>query len=173
MPKPVAESPSPDPYTGWKTYKNPTYEFAIRFPKEWYVRQYEDYAATFLLTDPQIREASVSSIRVRFNVQSEPVDLATFEKIYDLNPGESLNEQLDVRSKITKVRNFELNGHRAVEYTIDRTFTALEGPKTEYSHIYEIEKDNSILKFLSSATTREEQLRGDGIFQKMLTSFNF
>lgn len=170
---PITLRESPGPYSGWKTYQNPTYRFSIRYPKEWFVGEYGDYAANFTLGNQQIQESSPAAIRVRFNKLSESIDLKTFEKIYKLVPQEFFFEPLDVRSKVIKIRNFDVEGARAVEYTVDRIFTALEGPKTEYSHIYEIEKEDVILKFTSSAITREEQLRGDGIFAQIIASIKF
>lgn len=169
----VAESPSPDPYQDWKTYQNQNLGFSLRYPKEWYARQYQDYAANFIVVDPKVQEASPSAVRIRFNKLSESIDLKTFEKIYNLKPDETFYESLDVRSKVVKIRNFDTGPNRAVEYTIDRTFSALEGPKTEYSHVYEIARQDVILKFSASATTREEQSRGDGIFQQIIASLKF
>lgn len=169
----VVESPSPDPYQTWKTYQNQSHGFSLRFPKEWYVRQYEDYAANFIVSDPKVQEASPSAVRIRFNKLSESIDLKTFEKIYNLKPDETFYEPLDVRSKVVKIRNFETGSNRTVEYTIDRTFSALEGPSREYSHVYEIEKNDIILKFSSSAATKEEELRSDGIFQQMISTIKF
>lgn len=169
----VFESPSPDPFQAWKTYQNQNLGFSLRYPKEWYVRQYQDYAANFIVVDPKVQEASPSAIRIRFNKLSESIDLKTFEKIYKLAPEETFFEHLDVRSKVVKIRNFDVEDARAVEYVIDRTFSALEGPKTEYSHVYEIEKNDIILKFSSSAATKEEELRSDGIFQQMVASIKF
>lgn len=172
-PQPVISSSSPDPYQDWKTYQNQNLGFSVRYPKEWFVQEYGSYAANFTLTSPQIQESSSAAVRIRFNRLAESVDLKTFEKIYSLVPEETFFELLDVRSKVVKIRNFDVEGTRAVEYTVDRIFTALEGPKTEYSHVYEIEKEDVILKFSSSATVKEEELRGDGIFQQMIASFKF
>lgn len=171
---PITPQESKDPYQNWKTYENKAYGFSIRYPKEWFVQEYASYAANFTLTSPQIQENSSAAVRIRFNRLAESVDLKTFEKIYNnLAPQESFFEPLDVKSKVVKIRNFDVEGARAVEYTVDRIFTALEGPKTEYSHVYEIEKEDVILKFSSSATVKEEELRGDGIFQQMIASFKF
>ena len=79
---PTVLSPAPpDAYGGWKTYKNSTHGFSVRYPKEWFIKSYQDYAADFLATDPQNQEASPGAIKVRYLHLTEKVDLYEFEKI--------------------------------------------------------------------------------------------
>lgn len=160
------------PFDNWKTYTNKTYGFSIRYPKEWYVKEHSDYAADFWLSNPNSKEASPAAIAVRFSRLNDKADIKDFEKVYDLIDDETLRQTLDVKSIITKTRNFDVQGQRAIEYRVDRTFTALQGPKGEHRHIFEIEKSEVILSFLATASTREE-FRWDGLFQKMISSIKF
>ena len=162
-----------DPYQGWKTYKNDTYNFNLRFPKNWYILQFSDLAANFQQTNPEIREATPAAIKVRFSAQSDPLALKEFEKINKAKVGEQIREPLDVVSIITKARDFEIGANLAVQYTTDRTFTALEGPPKEYRHTYAIKKDETILKFIASASTMDELNLYKEDFQKMIESINF
>ena len=162
---------SRDPYYTWKTYDNRRLGFSVRYPKEWFVREYGDYAANFSVVDP--KEATPGAIKVRFNKLSEKIDLQTFDRIYDLKPDATMYEPLDVRSVITKARSFDIGGNKAVEYSVDRIFSALEGPKTEYSHAYEVAKGDNVLKFISSDQDKEGEQRTDGIFQQMIASLKF
>lgn len=163
---------SPGPFDNWKTYSNKTYGFSIRYPKEWYIKEHSDYAADFWLSNPSSKEGSPAAIAVRFSKLDDIADFKDFQKVYDLMDNETSRQTLDVKSIITKIRNFEVQGQRAIEYKIDRTFTALQGPKGEYRHIFEIEKGEVILSFLATATTREE-LRWDGLFQQIISSIKF
>jgi len=61
----------------------------------------------------------------------------------------------------------------AVDYFINRNFSALEGPRTQHRHIYEINKDNTIIRFLATAQTENEFKIFDPIFQKMMSSLKF
>lgn len=167
----VILDPTPDPYSGWKTYKNSTYGFTLRFPRNWYVKEYRDYAAHFYDTDPS--EATPGAIKVKFLKSQENVDTAEFEKIAKINPGQEIREPLDVKSTITKIRNLKIGDYEAVEYGINRNFTAPEGPRTEYRHIYEINKDNTILEFISTAETKEAQQIFDPLFGQMISSIKF
>ncbi len=162
---------SHDPYYTWKTYSNSALGFSIRYPKEWFVREYGDYAANFSVVEP--KEATAGAIIVRFNKLSEKIDLQTFDRIYGLKPEATMYEPLDVRSVITKIRNFDVSQNRGVEYSVDRIFSALEGPKTEYSHAYEIAKGGNVLKFISSAQDKDNEQQTDGIFQQMIASLKF
>ena len=170
----VVSSPaSPDAYSGWKTYRNSTHGFSIRYPKEWFIKSYQDYAADFLATDLQNQEASPGAVKVRYLHLTEKVDLDEFEKIQKSEAGKDIYEPLDVRSVINKVRNLEMGGNPTIEFYINRKFSALEGPKTEFSHVYEIKKDEAILKFFSYALDKDSHLRTDPIFQKMISSLKF
>lgn len=171
---PLAQSsaPYPDAYPGWKTYQNKTHDFSIRYPKQWFVKEYGDYAADFISTGPQ-KEASPAAIKVRYLHLTEKVDLDNFEKIYNSKEQEEIYEPLDVKSIITKIRNLEIGGNSEVEYEINRNFSALEGPKTEYSHVYEIKKGDAILKFIASGETKEHEQQIDPIFVRMIKSLKF
>lgn len=164
-------TPSPDPYFGWKKYENKTYKFSIRYPKDWFVKEYQDYAANFYDTDP--KEATPGATKVRFLKAQEKQDLSEFEKIQKTESGKEIREPLDVKSTITKIRNLDISDYSAVEYEINRHFTALEGPTTEYHHMYEIKKEDIILEFTSNATTKEEQQKVDEIFKKIISSLKF
>ena len=171
---PAVSSPaSPDAYSGWKTYRNSTHGFSIRYPKEWFIKSYQDYAADFLATDLQNQEASPGAVKVRYLHLTEKVDLDEFEKIQKSEAGKDIYEPLDVKSVINKVRNLEMGGNPTIEFYINRKFSALEGPKTEFSHVYEIKKDETILKFFSYALDKDSHLRTDPIFQKMISSLKF
>ena len=132
----VSSSVSPDAYSGWKTYKNQAYGFAIRYPKEWFLKEYGDWAADFLASDPNIQEATPSAIKVRYSRSTDKADIAEFEKIYKARVGEDIYEPLDVKSIINKNKNSEVGGYMTVDYSINRNFTALEGPRGEHRHIY-------------------------------------
>ena len=169
----VSSSVSPDAYSGWKTYKNQAYGFAIRYPEEWFVKEYGDWATDFLATDSNIQEASPSAIKVRYSRSTDKADIAEFEKIYKAKVGQDIYEPLDVKSIINKNKNFEVSNYMAVDYFINRNFSALEGPRTQHRHIYEINKDNTIIRFLATAQTENEFKIFDPIFQKMMSSLKF
>ena len=170
----VVSSPaSPDAYSGWKTYRNSTHGFSVRYPKEWFIKSYQDYAADFLATDLQNQEASPGAVKVRYLHLTEKVDLDEFEKIQKSEAGKDIYEPLDVKSVINKVRNLEMGGNPTIEFYINRKFSALEGPKTEFSHVYEIKKDEAILKFFSYALDKDSHQKVDPIFQKMISSLKF
>lgn len=156
----------------WKTYENKTYGFSVKYPSEWFIREYEDYAANFQTTDPKVKEATPGAILIKFSALKEKVDQNEFEKIYNLQAGKEILEPLDVKSVVTKIKNLEIGGSRGVEYTIDRHFSALEGPKTEYQHVFAILKDGVVLKLLSYAKTKDEQ-KFNAIHQKMIDSLTF
>ena len=169
----VSSSVSPDAYSGWKTYKNQVYGFTIRYPKEWFLKEYGDWAADFLASDPNIQEATPSAIKVRYSRSTDKADIAEFEKIYKAKVGQDIYEPLDVKSIINKNKNFEVSNYMAVDYFINRNFSALEGPRTQHRHIYEINKDNTIIRFLATAQTENEFKIFDPIFQKMMSSLKF
>lgn len=160
-------------FDDWKSYRNAAHSFTIRYPRNWFVREYGHYAANFQATNPNFEEASSAAIKVRYASLAEAIDLKGFEKIFDAQVGENIYEPLDVISIINKIRNFEIGGYPAVEYMVNRKFTALEGPRTEFSHVYEIDKDGAILKFASNAQTREEHLVIDPVFQQMISTIKF
>lgn len=162
---------TPDPYPGWKTYKNSTLSFTIRYPRNWFVKEYQDYAAHFYDTEPN--EATPGAIKVKFLSSQEKVDIAEFEKIAKLNPGQEIREPLDVKSIITKTSNLKVGDYQGIEYDINRNFTAPQGPRTEYRHIYEIKKDETILEFISTDQTKEAQQIFDPIFQQIISSIKF
>ncbi|MEX2028384.1 MAG: PsbP-related protein [Candidatus Curtissbacteria bacterium] len=156
----------------WKSYENKTYNFSVKYPNEWFVRQFGDYAANFQVTDPERGEATAGAIQVKLSVLKEKVDQNEFEKIYNLGAGKEILEPLDVRSTITKIKNMEIDTKRGVEYVINRHFSALEGPKGQYTHVFAVAKDGVVLKFFSSADTKEEQKFGSTL-QKMIDSLKF
>ncbi len=168
---PTYQASSPDPYSNWNTYKNDTYKFTARYPKQWHLRQYQDYAAEFLDVDP--KEATPGAIKARFLRLEDSVDLKEFEKVQKLEPSTELREPLDVKSTITKVDNHQVGPYQSIEYVVNRYFTAPEGPRANYSRIYKINREGIILTFLSEAKTQEEQKVSDPIFEQMITSIDF
>lgn len=163
--------PSPDPYGSWKIYQNKTYGFSLRYPEKWFVRQYQDYAADILDTDP--KEATPGAVKARFLASDQEADLAEFEKLKKAKVGEAIREVLDAKSTITKVADLKIGNYPAIDFTRDRIFTALEGPRGEYSHIYKIRKEDSILTFQSNAETEAMQKRFDPIITKIFSSIKF
>lgn len=162
-----------DKYHSWKTYENEKYKFTIKYPTNWYTRQFSDLAVHFQETDPQIAEATPAAIKVRFIAESDASHIKEFEKIHAATKNEKIREPLDVVSIITKARDFEISGNYAVEYTTDRTFSALEGPPKEYRHTYSIRKDGTILKFIATGSIKEELQVYEKLFQLMIESINF
>lgn len=165
------QSVVPGPYFGWKVYNNKTYNFTIRYPKQWHLKEYQDTGANFYNQDPQ--EATSAAIKVRFLASGEKADTNEFEKIEKLKEGQQLREPLDVKSTITKIKNFTAGSHPKIEYEIERFFSALQGPKTEFSHVYKINQNGIVLTFSSSDQTKEEQQKIDPIFKKMIESLKF
>lgn len=162
-----------DKYYGWKAYENKTYKFTLKYPTHWYVREFSDLAANFQETDPQAREATPAAIKIRFIAEQDPSHLKEFEKIAKAQINEKIREPLDVISTITKIRGFEIDGNKTVQFTTDRTFTALEGPPKEYRHTYAINKEGTILKFIATGNTKEELQVYEKLFQLMIESLKF
>ncbi|MEK9146735.1 MAG: hypothetical protein AAB639_00890 [Patescibacteria group bacterium] len=162
-----------DKYYGWKSYENEKHKFTLKYPTHWYVREFDNFDANFQETDPRMAEATPAAIKVRFNVGSDPLFLKEFEKIDKAQEGEKIREPLDVVSIITKIRGFKVENSGALEYTTDRTFSALQGPPKEFRHTYAIAKDGTILKFTASAGTEEELKVYEKLFQQMIQSFKF
>ena len=168
----VTISPTPDPFGNWKTYKNTKQSFTIRYPRDLYIKEHVTDAVDFI-SDPNVKEATPAAIKVRYSSASDAADLKEFEKIAKLEPNQEIREPLDVKSIITKIRNLKVGDYDAVEYVVNRNFTALEGPKTEYRHVYEVKKDNTILEFISTDEIKEAHQRLDPIFGQMVSSINF
>ncbi len=164
---------SQDPYPNWKTYKNKTYNFTIRYPRELFAKEYGDYAVDFLTVNPKLAEASPAAIRASYRSLKEPIDFGEFEKIYNAATGAKIYEPLDVVSIITKNSNMEFDNNPTVNFIVNRRFTALEGPKTQFSHVYEIKKGDAIMKFSSITETEDEHKNFDPIFQKIISSLKF
>ncbi|MBI2327685.1 hypothetical protein HYU92_05205 [Candidatus Curtissbacteria bacterium] len=161
-----------DPFGNWKTYKNQKQSFTIRYPKDLFISEHVTDAVDFI-NDPNIKEATPAAIKVRYSSATDATDLKEFEKIYKTDPGVEILEPLDVRSIIIKNSNLEIAGYRSIDYIINRTFSALEGPKTEYTHVYQIDKNGVILKFSSNAETKESQKQLDPVFEKIISSLKF
>ena len=163
-----------DSYSGWKTYTNKTYGFSLRYPPQWNIKTYADYSADFYTVDPQSKEATPGTAVVRFLRSSEKADIAEFTKIQKLEEGSQFAEPLDVRSQVTKIKNFEISGLPAIDYVIDRAFSALEGPRGEFSHVISVNKDGIILKFVSRSDNKEQQTRiYDPSFSQIIFSIKF
>lgn len=167
-------TPLPDPYSNWKTYTNKTYGFSLRYPPQWNIKTYDDYSADFYTVDPDSKEATPGTAVVRFLRSSEKADVAEFNKIQKLEEGSQFAEPLDVRSQVTKIKNFEISRLLSIDYVIDRAFSALEGPRGEFSHIISINKEGTILKFVSRSDTKEQQTRfNDPTFSQISSSIRF
>lgn len=165
---------APDAYPGWKTYTNKKDNFTIRYPSDWYLREVGDFAADFLSTDPQKTEASPSAVKVRFLRSKEKADLSEFEKIYKLDDNQRILEPLDVRSYMTKNKNLELDGIIGVDFQIERTFSAPEGPPKEFTRVFEFNRDETILKFSTGSPIVEEQSKINELkLEKIISSIYF
>lgn len=165
---------APDAYPGWKTYANTKDNFTIRYPSEWYLREVGGFAADFLSTDPQKAEASPSAVKVRFLRSSEKADIKEFEKIHQLASGQRILEVLDVRSWLTKNKNLEIDGVRGIDFQIERTFSAPEGPPKEFTRVFEFNKDETILKFSTGNPVIEEQYKINELkLEKIISSIEF
>lgn len=163
-----------DQFPGWKTFRNENLEFTIRYPQQWHIKEYGDYAADFVAVDPKLQEASPSSIKVRFSKSAENADLREFEKIRKLQDNQKILEPLDVRSELTKIKNFEIEGYEATDFQIERTFSAPVGPRKEFSRVYEINKEGIVLKLSTHAQNLEEQIKlNDTILSIMIASITF
>lgn len=156
----------------WNTYINKTYGLYIKYPDKWYVRTFGDYAANFQTTDPKLGEATPGAIRVKFSALTERADSDEFEKIARTDTKVDIYEPLDVQSIISKIKNFEVNKNRAVEYVVNRRFSALEGPRGQFTHVYSVSKNNAVLKFFSNADSKDEEAKFDTIFQKMIATLS-
>lgn len=165
---------TPDAYPGWKTYTNTKDNFTIRYPSEWYLREVGSFAADFLSTDPQKSEASPSAVKVRFLRSNEKADLKEFEKIYKLDNNQRILEALDVRSYLTKNKNLEIDGVSGVDFQIERTFSAPEGPPKEFTRVFEFNIDETILKFSTGSPVIEEQYKKNELkLEKIISSIHF
>lgn len=173
----IAPTPTPsipDSYPGWKTYINKTYSFSLRYPPQWNVKSYDDYSADFYTVDPNSEEATPGAAAVRFLRSSEKADINEFAKIQKLEEGSQFAEPLDVRSQVTKIKNFEIYGLPTIDYVIDRAFSALEGPRGEFSHIISINREGTILRFVSRSDNKEQQTRiYDQTFSQVISSIKF
>ncbi|MDO8487370.1 MAG: hypothetical protein Q7S45_03695 [Candidatus Curtissbacteria bacterium] len=168
-PPPVYQNTIPQ----WQVYKNQTHEFSIEYPNGWFVRSYGDYAANFQTTDLKLGEATPGAIRVKFAALKENVDQAEFEKIYKIGVGVDIYEPLDVKSIIAKVKNLMFGQYRGVEYVVNRSFSALEGPRGQFTHFYSVNKNGVILQFFSAADTKDAHQKSDAIFRKMIATLRF
>ncbi|MBI3282620.1 hypothetical protein HYZ70_00915 [Candidatus Curtissbacteria bacterium] len=168
-----SQTPPIDKYYSWKIYENEKYKFSLKYPTHWYVREFSDLAANFQETDPKVAEATSAAIKIRFIAESDSQHTKEFEKIERSQVGGKIREPLDVVSTITKTRDFEVGGNRAVEYLTDRIFSALEGPEREYRHTYAIKKDGTILKFIATGSTKEELQVYEKLFQLTIESIKF
>lgn len=159
---------TPDQYSGWNTYKNSAYNFSLRYPANWNFKENQGHLVEFF--PPETGEAS-GGASLKFIASADALDKKEFEKVYKLEEGSQFAEPLDVRSQVTKTKNSQVGAYKATEYYTDRAFSAMEGPKGEYSHHFTVELDNLVLKFVSSSVNREEQLRfNDPTFEAVIKS---
>jgi hypothetical protein len=97
-----------------------------------------------------------------------------FDKIFQMNKDQKLQEPLDVKSVITKNTNSQIVGYDTVNFQIERLFSAPEGPRREYTNVYLIKKEENVLKFSNSAPTLEELLRlNDSTLSRIVSSIKF
>lgn len=170
----ISQKTETDQFPGWKTYKNKSNEFTIRYPKQWSVVEYGDFAADFVDVSLKDGEASPSAIKIRYSKSAEIADIREFEKIHKLKNNQSILEPLDVKSLLTKNKNFKIGSHEAIEFQIERNFSAPQGPRKEFSQIYEVMKEKTIFKFSSHASQQEELVAfTNTIFSKIISSFIF
>lgn len=163
-----------DQFPGWKTFRNKNPQFTIRYPQQWHMKEYGDYAADFIAVGPKEEEASPSAIKVRFSKSTEPADLKEFDKIYKLKDDQKILEPLDVRSELTKIKNFKVGSWDAIDFQIERNFSAPIGPRKEFSRVYEINREEVILKFSTHTQSQEELIKfNDTILSKMISSIYF
>lgn len=169
----VSQSPTVNPFKDWKTYRNTNQNFTLMYPPGLYLKEYPVDAVDFLAADPASGEATPGAIKIRYSSQTDKADVKNFEKIYNSNVGEDIREPLDVKSIITKLRVFQAGAYPAVEYVIDRHFSALEGPKGEYSYVYGINKNGVTLKFISNANSQQEGQLVEEVFWQIISSLQF
>ncbi len=169
-----SENAQIDEYPGWKVFTSPQHEFTIRFPKHWYIKEYGTYAADFVAVDPAKQESSQAAALVRFLSSSEIADTGEFEQKHKLKDNQKILEHLDVKSQLTKNKNLNIGGYEAIDYQIERNFSAPVGPRKEYSQIYEINKDGVILKFSAHSKSADELIRfNDSTLSQMISSLKF
>jgi hypothetical protein len=170
----ISQNSEVDPLPGWKTYNNPEYKFTIRYPKQWYLKEYGAYAADCVASDPNMQEASPSAVLIRFLSLNEAADIRDFEKIHKLKDNQTILEPLDVKSTLTKNKNFKIGNHEAVDYQIERNFSAPVGPAKEFSRVYEINKEGTVLKFSAYSQTLDQLIRfNDSTLSLIITSLSF
>lgn len=170
----ISQNTEIDRFPGWKTFKDKSSGLTIRYPSQWYVREYGDFAADFVEDELKDQEASPSAVKVRFSKSRESADIREFEKIRKLKDKHLILEPLDVRSELTKNKNFKVAGFDAIDFQIERNFSAPVGPRKEFSRIYEINREDTVLKFSAYAQTLDEQISfNDATFSLMISSLNF
>lgn len=162
-----------DKYYGWKTYQNEKHKFTLKYPTHWYVQEFDNLDANFQESNPTIEETTPAAIKVRFIASSAPYDEKEFANVNRAEDGAKITEPLDVVSKITKVRSFEIDNNKVLEYTTDRTFTAPQGPPKEYRHTYAIARNGTILKFIAAGNTKEELQNYGKLRQLLIESLKF
>ena len=156
-----------------KTYSNKTHGFELEYPKDFKKEEYQDFAADFRGEVKEEGEATPQAVFVRFSSSSESFDNREFDRILNLDAGKSFFEVLDVRSLVTKMGDFKAGSFGAVEYIVERNFSAPEGPRKEFRHVYEIKKDDTILRFLVSAASEEELETQNRELGKIISSLKF
>lgn len=170
----ISKTKDGDPYFGWKTYEASEHKFTIRYPDEWFVKEYGDFAANFVTVDPKLVEASPSAVKVRYSRSSDEADIREFEKIFKLSEGKKILEPLDVKSEVTKLNDFRTGTLNGINFQIERTFSALTGPRKEFTHVYMIKKGNTVFKFSNSALKLEDQVKfNEQYFVKIISSLEF
>ena len=101
-------------------------------------------------------------------------DIRDFEKIHKLKDNQTILEPLDVKSALTKNKNFKIGNHEAVDYQIDRNFSAPVGPAKEFARVYEINKEGTVLKFSAYSQTLDQLIRfNDSTLSLIITSLSF
>lgn len=75
---------------------------------------------------------------------------------------------------LTKNKNLEMDGVRGVDFQIERTFSAPEGPPKEFTRVFEFNIDETVLKFSTGSPIVEEQYKINELkLEKIISSINF
>jgi hypothetical protein len=121
------ESPTLNPVTGWKTFKNTTFGFQFKYPANWYIEAAEHFKAEGLVCDSV--EVRISNYRWRaetYTLPSNdsallyvvalrdcPSDYSAFRELLDQSPGVTLAGTPAIKSVVRQ-------GEKTWEGTVPR-----------------------------------------------------